>query len=362
MGLEKGTNQLSGAKLQVVLVLAFFLDKGQIFLVKRVILIFLFFFFHVLEFLDSQEGLVNNFECGISELLNLSLGKETLSGFKQDFLHGADLRAEALGFSFFLHGLVDVGIVIAGQIVDFGGDTALLVLNSFKETGEGGDAGGSNTLIVGEVGKGEHNLLSLGNKLEECITKFVNENTEHLNSNFFLFNFVGNDVGFLVGGGFGLDFVKNICQCVGNILSSNSHLGVKGSHAENAGQNMGKVLCELVLHKQANSLPCAQKVNSLAIFSFELLGLDLKHSLDNLIGNLHKWNLTDTSAHNSDGLNDLTTELLVFLGRELTKLGNQDDDSFFEVWDKAFLRLFDNSGKSSHGVFLDKGAAGLNKG
>jgi len=97
-------------------------------------------------------------------------------------------------------------------------------------------------------------------------------------------------------------------------LACDTHLGVKGSHTENAGKNERQVLGELVLHKQADSLPSAQKVDSLAIFSFELLGLDLKHSLDNLVADLHEGNLTNTSAHNSNGLNNLATELLVFLG------------------------------------------------
>ena len=125
------------------------------------------------------------------------------------------------------------------------------------------------------------------------------------------------------------------------ILTLNSHLRVESCHTEDAWQNIRQILRESFLHQEADTLPRTQQVNSLSIFVVKLLGLNLKHSLHNDISFNRESDFTDASADDSDGLDDLTSELLVLDADILLKLGDKDIESLLEERNECFICLFD---------------------
>ena len=126
------------------------------------------------------------------------------------------------------------------------------------------------------------------------------------------------------------------------ILTLNSHLRVKSRHTEDAWQNIRQILRESFLHQEADTLPRTQQVDSLSIFVVKLLRLNLKHSLNHNISFNSESDFTDTSTDDSDGLDDLTSELLVLDAHILLKLGDKDIESLLEEGNEGFLCLLNS--------------------
>ena len=89
-------------------------------------------------------------------------------------------------------------------------------------------------------------------------------------------------------------------------------------------------------------MPRTQQVDSLSIFVVKLLGLNLQHSLNHNISFNSESDFTNTSTDDSDGLDDLTSELLVLDANILLKLGDKDIESLLEEGNEGFLCLLNS--------------------
>lgn len=103
------------------------------------------------------------------------------------------------------------------------------------------------------------------------------------------------------------------------VLATHTHLGIQSRHAEDAGQDVRQVGRELAFHEETDSLPRRQQVDSLRVLCLQLRILDMQHGLDYFVCLSEESLLTNTSANNSYGLNNLAAELLVFFGLVVTK-------------------------------------------
>jgi hypothetical protein len=97
-------------------------------------------------------------------------------------------------------------------------------------------------------------------------------------------------------------------QCV---TAGYAHRWVEGSATKNSGKDVLQVRCEVSLHHEGDSLPCAKQVDTLGITLFELGVLDGQKHLDHIVGNRRKCILSTASADDCNSFNDLASELLV---------------------------------------------------
>lgn len=154
---KKTAHELCGGQLQVVLVVTFLFDQIEVFLVELIVLVFDFFSFDFVKFLDALQGLVDDAESHLTDFLNLMVGKEVLAHLDDDFFNSGDLGNEAVSFGFLLHCLEDAGVVVASHIVQVLVDS-VLSLEALEEAGECRHTGLSDAVVGGEGDQTDENF------------------------------------------------------------------------------------------------------------------------------------------------------------------------------------------------------------
>ena len=77
--------------------------------------------------------------------------------------------------------------------MEFLSDSSLL-FHSFDQTWECTCAGGSDTIVRGELGHTEENLAHWLDEIETSDAHFINEDCKHLDCHILLFNLIGHNV------------------------------------------------------------------------------------------------------------------------------------------------------------------------
>ena len=288
VSLEKAAHKLSSRDLQIKLVGVLFLDQSHIISIQSIVLVLDLLLRECQVLGNSFERLGDNINGFISKVSDLFGSHKTGTGDINHILEGLNLDDQSVSVEFSLHGLVNV------CVENFGHSVKLLnrdvtCLACLHQSWEGTGTVLADRVIGVERSKTEEESTKLFNVVEDLVGGLVNEDGKHLKCNILLLDLVSDNrhvffstINACTGWG---NFSKHISELSECILTGDTHGWVKCCHGKDRGENLGQVLTELLFHEESDTLPCAQKVNSLRVTLIQSSVLDLKHNINKIGGN-----------------------------------------------------------------------------
>jgi len=320
VSLEKDSHQLSSCKLQVKLVIVFFLDHRVVVIVK-VLIVFLLLLSPALVsgvvFGNALKRLVHYSDSLLTKILNFLLGHETFTDLVDNIFEGINLRNQSVCFCLLKHGFSQIGREHLAHVVQVLVHT-IYFLDAADEAWQTLSTRGADAVVGIKVSESQKHGSRLVHVWDEGLLNFINEHGQHLNGNVLLINLISDDIKVLFLGvvvRLRLDLMEHILQGCECIRARDSHGGRESCAVENSWKDVLQIGSEFSLHEQADALPGTKQVHTLSVTLFELIVLDVEQHLDDVMSDWGEGLLANCSADDRDGLNDLATELLI-LGLE----------------------------------------------
>ena len=200
MSLEEDTHELSCSDLQVILVRILFFNQSKIVGIERVIFILNLLVGKRVVLSDSLKGLGDDIDGFLSQVGYFCFSHEAGTSLIDDILKCLNLSNQSVGFQLVFHGIIEVFVKCLGHLVeDWCSNSARL--SSLHESWEASSTCCANAVISLVASLSHQQLADLLNVIVAHLGHFIDEDSEHLQSDIFLLDLISHNLhGFLTIG------------------------------------------------------------------------------------------------------------------------------------------------------------------